>query len=225
MINLLFFIWGCCWGSFFYCSHWRLKQKIPFSVKRSFCENCGHLLSWYELIPLLSFCLQKASCRHCQKKISPTSTFCELIFGLLFFYLSWSYPLPKLEFIMLLICWSTWLALEDWHTMTVGAPILFLGNLFFLCASFYLKTFKPDDLILVLILTLILSLFWLKSWLGSADLIFLVTCYYLMGLEKILLLLLISSILGIFWCLICQQKKIPFLPSLTVSLITIFIIS
>ena len=224
MINLLFFVWGCCWGSFFYCSHWRLKHNISFSRKRSFCENCGHILVWYELIPLVSFCLQKASCRHCQKKISPTSTFCELIFGLLFWYLSWIYQLPKLEFIMLLICWSSWLALEDWHTMKVDAVILFLGNLFFLWASSYLKTFDQNSLLLALILMIMLSLFCVKKWLGSADIIFLATCYYLMGLEKILLLLLISSILGILWCLVCQQKKIPFLPALVVSLVTIFII-
>ncbi len=38
--------------------------------ERSRCPICHHGLSWYELIPLLSWCLLRGRCRHCHTGIS-----------------------------------------------------------------------------------------------------------------------------------------------------------
>lgn len=45
---------------------------------RSHCAHCSALLSWSELVPVMSFLVQKARCRHCAGKIS------------------WQYPLVEL---------------------------------------------------------------------------------------------------------------------------------
>lgn len=50
----------------------------------SFCPKCGTSLSWYELIPLISFGLQRARCRHCGSKISWQYPIIEGITALLF---------------------------------------------------------------------------------------------------------------------------------------------
>jgi prepilin signal peptidase PulO-like enzyme (type II secretory pathway) len=38
---------------------------------RSGCYSCGHRLSWYELLPIFSWLIQKGRCRSCSSKISP----------------------------------------------------------------------------------------------------------------------------------------------------------
>lgn len=37
---------------------------------RSGCYSCGHQLSWYELVPLFSWLVQKGRCRNCSSRIS-----------------------------------------------------------------------------------------------------------------------------------------------------------
>lgn len=55
---------------------------------RSKCPSCGHTLSWYELIPLVSFIIQKGKCRSCKTSISPRYIFVELLTSFLFFVLA-----------------------------------------------------------------------------------------------------------------------------------------
>jgi prepilin signal peptidase PulO-like enzyme (type II secretory pathway) len=51
---------------------------------RSGCPACGHTLSWFELIPVISFLVQKGRCRECGSKISPQYILVELVFGVVF---------------------------------------------------------------------------------------------------------------------------------------------
>lgn len=50
---------------------------------RSHCERCGRTLVWYELIPLVSFLLQRGKCRTCQNKLSLQYPLVELIGGMM----------------------------------------------------------------------------------------------------------------------------------------------
>lgn len=51
---------------------------------RSYCPKCKKPLSWYELIPLLSFFVQLGRCRGCGKKIDWQYPIVELVTGVLF---------------------------------------------------------------------------------------------------------------------------------------------
>lgn len=53
---------------------------------RSQCFSCGHTLAWYELIPFVSWVIQKGRCRHCSSRISPMYFLGEGL-GFLFFAL------------------------------------------------------------------------------------------------------------------------------------------
>ncbi|MCB9819901.1 prepilin peptidase [Candidatus Nomurabacteria bacterium] len=51
-----------------------LKQLIPLAkttlqTDRSRCLHCGHILSWYDLLPLLSWISTGGRCRYCKKPI------------------------------------------------------------------------------------------------------------------------------------------------------------
>ncbi|MCK4453839.1 prepilin peptidase [Candidatus Parcubacteria bacterium] len=74
MINFLLyffvFVFGLVAGSFLNCVTYRLERKQSALKGRSYCPYCKHQLSWYDLIPVLSFIILKGKCRYCQKPIS-----------------------------------------------------------------------------------------------------------------------------------------------------------
>ena len=54
---------------------------------RSRCPKCAHTLSWYELVPLVSFAIQRARCRACGEKISWQYPLVELATAFLFAFI------------------------------------------------------------------------------------------------------------------------------------------
>lgn len=66
----LIFVLGVCLGSFLNVVIYRLHSGEPIINSRSHCVNCKKTLKWYELIPVVSFIIQKGRCRSCKKKIS-----------------------------------------------------------------------------------------------------------------------------------------------------------
>ena len=64
------FLVGLAIGSFLNVCIFRLPRRASVITPGSSCPSCGHHLSWKENIPLLSYLVQKARCRHCQGKIS-----------------------------------------------------------------------------------------------------------------------------------------------------------
>lgn len=51
---------------------------------RSRCFSCGHTLSWYELVPVLSYLMQRGRCRACQARIPLRDLLVELVTAGLF---------------------------------------------------------------------------------------------------------------------------------------------
>jgi len=74
---------GLVFGSFINCLVWRLYKEESI-MGRSACPNCFHQIAWYDNIPLLSFIILRARCRHCQKKISWQYPLVEFFTALLF---------------------------------------------------------------------------------------------------------------------------------------------
>jgi len=61
---------GLCVGSFCNVLIFRLPKGEEFVKTPSHCMSCGHKLSWYENIPLLSWIIQKGKCRSCGAPVS-----------------------------------------------------------------------------------------------------------------------------------------------------------
>ncbi len=73
---------GLVLGSFYnVCIHRYLSEE-SIVKPRSKCPKCGHRLSWWENIPLLSYLLLKGRCRACQEPISLRYPAVELISAL-----------------------------------------------------------------------------------------------------------------------------------------------
>lgn len=51
---------------------------------RSMCLSCNRTLKWYELVPVLSFLMQKGKCRNCHSKLSWQYPAVEVVAAILF---------------------------------------------------------------------------------------------------------------------------------------------
>jgi prepilin signal peptidase PulO-like enzyme (type II secretory pathway) len=88
MNSLLLFVFGAAIGSFLNVVSLRYKEggRIFFTKTiqgRSHCNACLRTLSWYELIPLLSYLLLLGKCKTCRVKLSPQYFLIEAACGLL----------------------------------------------------------------------------------------------------------------------------------------------
>lgn len=87
LIIFLFAI-GLAFGSFYNVISLRYSEGEFLGAKavkgRSHCSKCGKILKWHELIPLLSFIIQKGKCRGCKTSLSLQYPIVELITGIAF---------------------------------------------------------------------------------------------------------------------------------------------
>ena len=89
--NLILFLIGASFGSFLNVLYFRYHpDKFILSkdiIKgRSYCPKCHKTLSFYELIPIISFIIQGGKCRSCKQKISFQYILIEILSGLIFVF-------------------------------------------------------------------------------------------------------------------------------------------
>lgn len=85
------FVFGLAVGSFLNVIGLRYQERERLLSEkttggRSFCVFCRRQLRWFELIPLLSFLIQRGKCNGCGKKIFWQYPFVELLSGLIFVF-------------------------------------------------------------------------------------------------------------------------------------------
>ena len=66
---VVWFVLGAFVGSFLNVCIWRLPRSQSIVRPRSACPHCHHSIAWYDNIPLVSFVLLGARCRHCRAPI------------------------------------------------------------------------------------------------------------------------------------------------------------
>src|SRR5579875_2294393 len=64
------FLLGLLFGSFLNVCISRLPEHRSISKPRSHCPKCLKTIRWYDNVPLLSWALLRAKCRHCGQRIS-----------------------------------------------------------------------------------------------------------------------------------------------------------
>lgn len=111
-----------------------LPESTPFNLMtpRSRCQKCGHPLSWFENIPLLSYLVLRGKCRHCHAPFSLRYPAVELATGALFFFCGWRFGLTPAA-----LAWCGFaaalltLGMIDWDTTLlpddITLPLLWAG--------------------------------------------------------------------------------------------------
>ena len=69
-MTLMFFLIGLCIGSFYLVIGKRLPIGVNVVNDRSRCDICGHVLAWYELVPVISYLFLRGRCHYCKGRIS-----------------------------------------------------------------------------------------------------------------------------------------------------------
>jgi len=81
---IIFFIVGSVMGSFYHVIATRLSNGQSIIKPSSHCEKCNHKLKWYELIPVLSYIIQRGKCSICKAKLPISYLLMEICTGILF---------------------------------------------------------------------------------------------------------------------------------------------
>lgn len=83
-MSAIFFVLGIVIGSFLNVCALRIPKGESFVWGRSHCPGCGQDLTWWQLIPLVSFILIRGKCAHCKAKVSWRYPLVELVTGVSF---------------------------------------------------------------------------------------------------------------------------------------------
>src|SRR5688572_16941297 len=83
MTPVILFVFGAVVGSFLNVVglRWGTGRGVG---GRSECPRCGKVLNWAELVPVISFLILRARCRHCLAPISWQYPIVEILTGLVF---------------------------------------------------------------------------------------------------------------------------------------------
>jgi len=234
---VIVFIVGAAGGSFANVVALSYPDFRKILIGRSACPKCHHQLTWYELIPLVSYIIQTGRCRSCAKKIAPSYLVVELVTGLLFVtvylatYSSWLWW-QVLILLVLMVGWVV-ILLHDWRTMLVPmGPVWVIAAITILLQATNGNEILINALlagvgafIFIVVLRLIAGWLFKQEAMGEADAYVAGLVGLLVGLPNIYFALFTSFIVGSIYGLVIvalsKKKtlaaKVPFAPALLVG--------
>lgn len=229
--TILFFILGTLMGSFYTVVGLRLPKNEPFIYSRSRCDQCRHKLSFFDMIPVISYMLLKGKCRYCKSKIDILSTIIEIFTGVLFAVSFYSYSfsidlLIALGIVSILII----VLVSDLTYLIIPDEVLIFFSIYFIIFQFLNIGLKDTiyhifvGIFLFLVMYFIMILgnkIFKKESMGGGD----VKLMFLFGLIMDPLLGILTIFLGSLFALPVslllyfseQEKVIPFGPFLLIA--------
>ena len=205
MLNILPFLTvallGLCVGSFCNVLILRIPRGEEFVKTPSHCFSCGHNLSWYENIPLISWLLQGGKCRHCAAPISKQYPIIETLNALMWLLTVWLYRHEPVQTVIYCALWSALMVLSviDWRTFHIPNGL----NLFILLLGLVQLGLELDHWLSHLIgmlsvsgLFLLLHVLTGGAGLGMGDVKLMFGAGLLLGGGRVLLAMLIGSLSG-----------------------------
>lgn len=241
MIVLIFFL-GAVFGSFFLVIGTRLPKKEDVIFKSSACDNCHHKLSWYELIPILSYIFLLGKCKRCKKRISIDHLVLEIASGLLFL-VGYLYYGLTLQYLIYLVSVSVSLIVfvSDFKYMVILDSPIIIGSMFLIIIR-YFEVGLQNTLISILYGLILFAVMYLmkllgdflfkKESLGGGDIklsffIGLLLGYYGIGFKLGLISIIFSAFLALPYAMLSvylnKKNELPFGPFLIASSIIVFV--
>lgn len=197
MLTLL----GACVGSFCNVLIYRIPRGEEFVKTPSHCMTCGHALSWYELIPILSWLAQGGKCRGCGVKLSAQYPIVEALNGAMWLLTGILFRGDLLTTVLYCGLFSLLLVLSviDWRTYTIpngiNLAILILG-LVRLATDFANWPTYLIGMASVSLVFLLLHILTGGSGLGMGDVKLVGAAGLLLGWQNMILAVLVGSLSG-----------------------------
>lgn len=218
-MEIIFLVLGLTLGSFYNVVGLRIPKKSFFQSKRSYCPHCKVNLAWYELIPVFSFLYLKGKCNYCNKGISFIYPITELFTGIMFAY-SYSYFGLQVELVvaLMLVSLSAVVFVTDIKYMLIPNRVLLSFLPLFILVQFFLPLENWWSPILGCLTGLVLLFFIIvisKGGMGGGDMKLFGVLGLVLGVKKILLAFLLSTIfgaviVGLLFVLNLAKRKNPF---------------
>ena len=234
---VVFFILGSCLGSFYNVVGDRLPKHESIITPRSHCVNCGHILSFFELIPIFSYLFLCGKCRKCYKKIGIIHPLFELLSGILFtisfllFGLSLKFLIAITFISMLLI-----VIISDYNYMIIPDEILIIGNILLIIEMFVMYGIKHTLISIIYgllaffvmwFIKLLGDFFFKRESMGGGDIKLMFSFGLVLGLLNSIVVIFLASLIGLPISLIMLKKdkshEVPFGPYLSMAAIIIFL--
>lgn len=171
---ILLFIIGLAIGSFLNVLILRIDDLKSIINTRSHCPQCKKALNWYDLIPLVSFIVLQAKCRHCGRQISWQYPIVELITGLLFVFLGLSFGIGwALVYYLFIFSLLTVVFVYDLKTQTVPDVFLWIALAAAAVGGWYFGNFTLLSMVYGAIIgggfLALLVFFSKEKWMGRGD--------------------------------------------------------
>lgn len=227
-LNIWIFFLGTTVASFLNATLYRLEKgyKYPQIIKQgSHCENCGKILTWWELIPIIGYLLVRGKCPKCGERVNLYYPLSELVLGTIF-----------VLFFIHAIPWYLWLVaiflfILSYFDVKQQAVYKDLVHVFLATTLlfYFLFAFDVTNLVLPLMFSLILIILNLvKKSFGIGDLLVLLGLGILISWQRYLVMFWLGIIIALFYSLILiaskkisiKGAKIPMIPFFSISFVT-----
>lgn len=247
----IIFILGLGIGSFLNVVLFRMTTEKKFWNGRSECMSCHHQLAWYELVPVLSYLIQRGKCRNCRNFLSIQYPLVELITAFLFTsYIYIAIPdiisiyslthLQILEFIIILTLITQLIVILVYDLKYQLIPVIqlrtiqILGLIYFGLA-YYQTRIIPDSLITSIVCTFITWFLYFttkKQGIGWGDIELFLGLGLFIPLMWFVPFFFGSFLIGTLWAILFMfisrnlslKQKIPFGPSIIINFLLIFVL-
>jgi prepilin signal peptidase PulO-like enzyme (type II secretory pathway) len=215
-IGIGVFFFGLIIGSFLNVIILRYGSGKSSVNARSQCLSCGESLSWKELVPVLSFVVQRGRCRHCYARISrqypiveiATGGFFAYVYYLLMPYLAWGTPIFVWSLADLILLWGIVgalivLVVYDMRHMIIPDIVVYtftiLSALYAVLPALYMgwEVLSVWDLLAGPICAMLFAAMWFFSkgtWMGLGDAKLVLGMGFLLGFSGT-----VSALLFAFW--------------------------
>jgi len=218
---------GAMFGSAMNCLAYRMVHNQKWSGGRSACPHCGHVLKPYELIPVVSFLIQKGKCRACGAKLSLRYLATEALLGVCYvtLVLRFGFTLDTVTHLVLTTCLLA-LSLVDLDTQII--PHRFLVIPAALRIAHIALTGEWSALVPALIfgggllgLSLLMDKILKKDSMGGGDIKLMAVLGLFFTIPECLLLLILACFAGIVIASVLMKIKddtpFPFGPALALA--------
>ncbi len=234
---IFLFIYGLVMGSFLTVVSTRIPNNESIVKPRSHCTKCNHILEWYELIPVISFIMQKGRCRSCKQKISIIYPTIEILCGFLYSlsYVLYGFGYEMIAFIIISSLLVT-IYVSDFEYFIILDEPLIIGSILILLLKLYHFGFKTFLISLISGLLMFIFIMLVKlagdkifkqESLGGGDIKLITMFGFIFGVRLSLVAVVLGSFLAFPYAVYSSiqktNKEIPFGPFLITSLLFVFI--
>lgn len=235
-MSLLFFALGTIFGSFYNVVAYRLPKGESIIYPNSHCPNCNHQLKPLELIPILSYILQKGKCINCKSKVSIFYPISEIICGLLFMICYLSFGL-SLELIIALTFTSMLIIviLSDYYYMIIEDSVLIFFSILLIIEIYFISGLNVllnsllsalISFIIMLLLKLFGDFIFKKESMGGGDIKLMAVFGLVIGWQLSIISIFLSAFIAlpvaIFILKSNNNHEIPYGPFLSISALILY---